>query len=175
MPGIDGWSGCLGRPCSWRPWVGQGHGVPGRTGKFTARAMTCRRMNKNGPKLPSIEVLGSSTSPTAGAYSAEYATLPKPARALYRKPPTAPWYDTAGRQLLLATPLGCPGQRRWRSLQPLLSPSGPPFRRPFEAAWRLRANPDGFSFIIRRVLPRLKELGVKEEDIDQIMKENPRG
>ena len=39
---------------------------------------------------------------------------------------------------------------------------------------RRRANPDGFSFIIRRVLPRLKELGVKEGDIDQIMKENPR-
>ena len=39
---------------------------------------------------------------------------------------------------------------------------------------RRRANPDGFSFITRRVLPRLRELGVSEEDIDQMTKENPR-
>ena len=39
---------------------------------------------------------------------------------------------------------------------------------------RRRANPDGFNFITRRVLPRLRELGVSEGDIDQIMKENPR-
>ena len=39
---------------------------------------------------------------------------------------------------------------------------------------RRRANPDGYNFITRRVLPRLKELGVSEGDIDQIMKENPR-
>ena len=39
---------------------------------------------------------------------------------------------------------------------------------------RRRVNPDGFNFITRRVLPRLRELGVSEGDIDQIMKENPR-
>ena len=39
---------------------------------------------------------------------------------------------------------------------------------------RRRANPDGFNFIIRKVLPRLRELGVPEGVIDQMMKENPR-
>src|ERR687895_1468772 len=38
---------------------------------------------------------------------------------------------------------------------------------------RQRYNPDGYLFIIRRVLPRLKELGVSQEDIHRIMEENP--
>ena len=39
---------------------------------------------------------------------------------------------------------------------------------------RRRANPDGFNFITRKVLPRLKELGVSDGDIHQIMEDNPR-
>ena len=39
---------------------------------------------------------------------------------------------------------------------------------------RRRANPDGYSFIARKVLPRLKELGASDDDIHQIMIENPR-
>jgi phosphotriesterase-related protein len=39
---------------------------------------------------------------------------------------------------------------------------------------RQRYNPDGYLFIIRRVLPRLKELGVSQEDIHRITEENPR-
>ena len=39
---------------------------------------------------------------------------------------------------------------------------------------RRRANPDGYNFIPRKVLPKLKELGVSDEDIRQIMVENPR-
>ncbi len=39
---------------------------------------------------------------------------------------------------------------------------------------RRLANPDGFNFITRNVLPRLKELGVSDEDITQIMVDNPR-
>ena len=39
---------------------------------------------------------------------------------------------------------------------------------------RRRANPDGYSFITRKVLPRLKELGASDDDIHQIMVENPR-
>ena len=39
---------------------------------------------------------------------------------------------------------------------------------------RRRANPDGFNFITRKVLPRLKELGVSDEEIRQIMVDNPR-
>jgi len=39
---------------------------------------------------------------------------------------------------------------------------------------RRKANPDGFNFITLRVLPRLKELGVTDQDIRQIMTENPR-
>jgi phosphotriesterase-related protein len=39
---------------------------------------------------------------------------------------------------------------------------------------RRRANPDGYNFIARWVLPRLKELGASEEDIHKIMVENPR-
>ena len=38
---------------------------------------------------------------------------------------------------------------------------------------RRRANPDGYTFIPRRVLPRLKELGASDQDIHQIMVENP--
>jgi predicted metal-dependent phosphotriesterase family hydrolase len=39
---------------------------------------------------------------------------------------------------------------------------------------RRRANPDGYTFIPRRVLPRLKELGASDQDIHQLMVENPR-
>jgi phosphotriesterase-related protein len=39
---------------------------------------------------------------------------------------------------------------------------------------RRRANPDGYNFITRRVLPRLKELGTSGEDIHKMMVENPR-
>lgn len=39
---------------------------------------------------------------------------------------------------------------------------------------RRRANPDGYNFIPRKVLPRLKELGASDQDIHQIMVENPR-
>jgi phosphotriesterase-related protein len=39
---------------------------------------------------------------------------------------------------------------------------------------RRRANPDGYNFISRHVLPRLMELGASEHDIHQITVENPR-
>src|SRR5918992_379846 len=39
---------------------------------------------------------------------------------------------------------------------------------------RRRANPDGYTFISRRVLPRLQELGASDQDMHQIMVENPR-
>jgi predicted metal-dependent phosphotriesterase family hydrolase len=39
---------------------------------------------------------------------------------------------------------------------------------------RHRANPDGYAFIARRVLPRLQELGASDHDIHQITVENPR-
>ncbi|MFQ6030445.1 MAG: phosphotriesterase [Dehalococcoidia bacterium] len=39
---------------------------------------------------------------------------------------------------------------------------------------RRRANPDGYNFIPRKVLPRLLELGASEGDLQQIMVENPR-
>ena len=39
---------------------------------------------------------------------------------------------------------------------------------------RRRANPDGYNFIPRHVLPRLRELGAAEADIHQIMVVNPR-
>jgi predicted metal-dependent phosphotriesterase family hydrolase len=39
---------------------------------------------------------------------------------------------------------------------------------------RRRANPDGYAFISRRVLPRLKELGASDHAIRQITVENPR-
>ncbi len=39
---------------------------------------------------------------------------------------------------------------------------------------RRQFNPDGYLFITRRVLPRLRELGASEADIQQIMVENPR-
>ena len=39
---------------------------------------------------------------------------------------------------------------------------------------RRRANPDGYNFIGRQVLPRLRELGATEQDIRQLMVENPR-
>ena len=39
---------------------------------------------------------------------------------------------------------------------------------------RFKYNPDGYNFITRNVIPRLKHLGVSEESINQIMVENPR-
>jgi phosphotriesterase-related protein len=39
---------------------------------------------------------------------------------------------------------------------------------------RRRANPDGYNFISRKVLPRLRELGASDQDIHRIMVENPR-
>jgi len=39
---------------------------------------------------------------------------------------------------------------------------------------RRRINPDGYNFIPRKVLPRLKELGASEKVIQQITVENPR-
>ncbi len=39
---------------------------------------------------------------------------------------------------------------------------------------RIKYNPDGYNFITRNVLPRLRELGVSDETINQIMVENPR-
>ena len=39
---------------------------------------------------------------------------------------------------------------------------------------RIRYNPDGYNFITRNVLPRLRDLGVSDEVINQIMVENPR-
>ena len=36
------------------------------------------------------------------------------------------------------------------------------------------ANPDGYNFITRKVLPRLLELGASEDNIRQMMEENPR-
>ncbi|MBC8279374.1 MAG: phosphotriesterase-related protein [Chloroflexi bacterium] len=39
---------------------------------------------------------------------------------------------------------------------------------------RVKYNPDGYNFITRNVLPRLKDLGVSEDAINQIMVENPR-
>ena len=39
---------------------------------------------------------------------------------------------------------------------------------------RRRANPDGYNFIPRKVLPRLRELGASEADIYQLMVVNPR-
>ena len=39
---------------------------------------------------------------------------------------------------------------------------------------RFNYNPDGYNFITRKVLPRLKELGASDADINQIMVENPK-
>jgi predicted metal-dependent phosphotriesterase family hydrolase len=39
---------------------------------------------------------------------------------------------------------------------------------------RRQANPDGFNFITRKVLPRLKELGASDGDIKGVMVDNPR-
>ena len=39
---------------------------------------------------------------------------------------------------------------------------------------RRLANPDGYNFITRYVLPRLRELGASEDNIRQMMEENPR-
>lgn len=37
-----------------------------------------------------------------------------------------------------------------------------------------RGNPDGYLFISRKVLPRLREMGISEDMVNQIMVENPR-
>ena len=39
---------------------------------------------------------------------------------------------------------------------------------------RQRYNPDGYLFITRRVIPRLKELGATDADIENIFVNNPR-
>jgi phosphotriesterase-related protein len=39
---------------------------------------------------------------------------------------------------------------------------------------RIKYNPDGYNFITRNVLPRLKDMGVSDDTINQIMVENPR-
>ena len=39
---------------------------------------------------------------------------------------------------------------------------------------RQRYNPDGYLFITRQVLPRLRELGATQQDVDNIMVHNPR-
>ena len=39
---------------------------------------------------------------------------------------------------------------------------------------RKEYNPDGYLFISRNVLPRLRELGLSQEDVDRIMVDNPR-
>ncbi len=39
---------------------------------------------------------------------------------------------------------------------------------------RRKANPDGYAFILRNVLPRLKQLGVPEKTVDKLMVDNPR-
>ncbi|HCE75109.1 MAG TPA: phosphotriesterase-related protein, partial [Dehalococcoidia bacterium] len=39
---------------------------------------------------------------------------------------------------------------------------------------RSKYNPDGYLFITRHVLPRLKDLGASEQDIQNIMVDNPR-
>jgi len=45
---------------------------------------------------------------------------------------------------------------------------------PAEQEARRLANPDGYNFILRKVLPRLKELGVTDAVIQRITVENPR-
>jgi len=39
---------------------------------------------------------------------------------------------------------------------------------------RLKYNPDSYLFITRNVVPKLKELGATEEDIQNIFVNNPR-
>jgi phosphotriesterase-related protein len=41
-------------------------------------------------------------------------------------------------------------------------------------AERERRNPDSYLFITRRVLPRLRELGVSQQALDTMMVDNPR-
>ncbi len=45
---------------------------------------------------------------------------------------------------------------------------------PEEQEARRAANPDGFNFIGRYVLPRLKDLGATDQDIHTMMVDNPR-
>ena len=51
-------------------------------------------------------------------------------------------------------------------------PSGQPT--PEMREQRANYQPEGYSFISRNVLPYLRELGTTEEDVNQIMAENPR-
>jgi predicted metal-dependent phosphotriesterase family hydrolase len=39
---------------------------------------------------------------------------------------------------------------------------------------RRQFNPDGYAFVARRVLPRLRELGVAEEAVQRLVVGNPR-
>ena len=39
---------------------------------------------------------------------------------------------------------------------------------------RKKSNPDGYLFITRNVLPRLKELGATSEQLDDLMVNNPK-
>ena len=39
---------------------------------------------------------------------------------------------------------------------------------------RFQYNPDGYNFITRDVLPKLRDMGVSDESIHQIMVDNPR-
>ena len=39
---------------------------------------------------------------------------------------------------------------------------------------RFKYNPDGYNFITRNVLPKLRNMGVSNESINQIMVDNPR-
>ena len=48
------------------------------------------------------------------------------------------------------------------------------FDTPEQRAARRETNPDGYLFITRRVLPLLREMGVSEKTVHQIMVENPR-
>ena len=43
-----------------------------------------------------------------------------------------------------------------------------------EVASNQKLNPDSYLFITRRVLPRLRELGVSRDEIQEMMEENPR-
>ena len=39
---------------------------------------------------------------------------------------------------------------------------------------RVKYNPDGYNFVTRNVLPKLRDMGVSDESINQIMVDNPR-
>jgi phosphotriesterase-related protein len=56
----------------------------------------------------------------------------------------------------------------------LVTVSHGPLGNETDRAQRLKYNPDGYSFINRKVLPMLHDLGVPKETIEKIMVENPR-